>query len=64
MTEYGNDSTQESSVGTHHELHVVKAVGQQVVLVLDEADVVEPLTHGLHRAARPYEWVQRESFEQ
>lgn len=52
------------SVGTHHELHVVEAIGQQVVLVLDQADVVQPLSHGLHRTPRAYEGVQRKPFEQ
>lgn len=49
---------------THHELDVVESIGQQVVLVLDQADGVEPLTHGLQRAAGTYERVEGQTLEQ
>lgn len=48
---------------THHELDIVKSVGQQVVLVLDQANGVEPLAHGLHRAAGTYERVKRQTLQ-
>lgn len=48
---------------THHELDIVKSVGQQVVLVLDQANGVEPLAHGLHRAAGTYERVERQTLQ-
>lgn len=48
---------------THHELDVVKSIGQQVVLVLDQADGVEPLAHGLQRAAGTYEGVEGQTLQ-
>ncbi len=48
---------------THHKLNVVEAVRQQVVFVLHETDVVQPLSHGLDGAAGAYQGVQREAFE-
>lgn len=48
---------------TYHKLHIVKTVSQKVVLVLDESDVVKPLTNRLHRAPRSYKWVQRKAFK-
>lgn len=48
----------------HHELDVVESVGQQVVLVLDQSDGVQPLAHGLHGAAGPYEGVEGQTFEE
>lgn len=56
-------SVHSSTLKTHHELDIVKAVGQQVVLVLDEADGVQPLTHGLQRAAGTYEGVEGQTFQ-
>ncbi|KAK0144409.1 hypothetical protein N1851_017229 [Merluccius polli] len=49
---------------THHELDIVEAIGKQVVLVLDQADGVQPLTHGLQRTAGAYERVEGEALEQ
>lgn len=48
---------------THHKLNVVEAVRQQVVFILHETDVVQPLSHGLDGAAGAYQGVQREAFE-
>lgn len=48
----------------HHELDVVKSVAQQVVLVLDQSDGVQPLAHGLHRATGTYEGVEGQTFEE
>lgn len=35
-----------------------------MVLVLDQSDGVQPLAHGLHRAAGTYERVEGQTFEQ
>lgn len=48
---------------THHELDVVKSIGQQVVLVLDQADGVEPLADRLHRAAGTYEGMEGQTLQ-
>lgn len=48
---------------THHKLNVVEAIRQQVVFVLHQTDVVQPLSHGLDGAAGAYQGVQREAFE-
>lgn len=56
-------TTTHTCENTHHELDVVKSIGQQVVLILDQADGVEPLTHGLQRAAGTYEGVEGQTLQ-
>lgn len=48
---------------THHKLDVVKSIGQQVVLILDQANGVEPLAHRLQRAAGTYEGVEGQTLQ-
>lgn len=48
---------------THHKLNVVEAIRQQVVFILHQTDVVQPLSYGLDGAAGAYQGVQREAFE-
>lgn len=54
---------QNTCQNTHHELDVVKSIGKQVVLVLDQADGVEPLAHRLQRAAGTYERVEGQTLQ-
>lgn len=56
-------SPQNTCVNTHHELDVVKSIGQQVVLILDQANGVKPLAHGLQRAAGTYEGVEGQTLQ-